>query len=251
MSVDIVYHQAFVALPSSLCGGEPVRGVLGQVEKRLGEVCASGKKAPLMIFLPGSNPRGQEQMMADWIVEELGFILIAPNTHAQIDRPSYVSPADPSIYDLVHKLRREEVSHVMDKIAEFDCIDRRFVVLAGLSEGAVAAATWHGDGITARMVLAWNCEPSYYIDKVDIAGDPDETPVLNLNGYHDEFFGPHAELGKPYGVAGHGSAALQAFKRAKVIIYPSAGHRVLDHPEARHDILQFLKYWRDYFLSKN
>lgn len=249
MSVDIVYQQAFVALPSKLCDGEPVRGVLGEVENRLSKICASGHKAPLMIFLAGSNPRAQEEVIADWIVEELGFILIAPNSHAQLDRPSYVSPADPSIYDMVHKLRREEISHVMDKIADFDCIDRRFVVLAGLSEGAVAAGTWPGDGITARMIFAWSCEPTYYVDHVEIAGDPETTPVLNINGYHDEFFGPLAELSKPYGVAGHGGAALQAFKRAKVIIYPDAGHRVLDHPEARNDIIQFLKHWRDYFLS--
>ncbi|CCQ73672.1 dienelactone hydrolase family protein [Magnetospira sp. QH-2] len=249
MSAAIAYQQAFVAFPSKLYGGRKLRGTLHTLEDQIQEISNTDKRVPLIVFLPGSNARKQEELMADFLVEERGFALIAPNTHARLDRPTYESPADPEVYEQVHRMRRDEVTEVMENLQSWSFIDHRFVVLAGLSEGAVAAATWDGSGIAARIAIAWNCEPGYFVPSVHIAGNSSKTPFLNLNGYEDEFFGPHSRFNQTGSVAGHGAQTLRGFQRAKVILYPGVGHRVLDHAEARYDIACFLDYWRDHFLE--
>ena len=251
MSSFIAFEQALFALPSKLCSTKPIRGPYVNVADRLEEVARSGLKAPLVLFLPGSGNRRQEDVMADMLVEGLGVILISPNTHARPDRPHYTSPADPKIYAAVHAMRRQEVSVAMERIATMPFVDKRFIVLAGLSEGAVAAASWPGSGITARIAISWNCEPSYFVNDVEIAGDPEESPFLNLNGHQDPYFGPNPTITQTYSPVGHGAAALQRFKRAKVIIYPHLGHRLLDHQEVRDDVIHFIAQWRDRFLAEH
>ena len=146
-------------------------------------------------------------------------------------------------------MRREEVECVMSRFAGLPFVDQRFIVLAGVSEGAVTAGIWPSHAITARMAMAWNCEPGYFVEHANMGGNPDQTPFLNLMGYADNFFGPHAELSERYNVAGHGAEALKDFKRAKVIIYPTAGHRILEHAETQYDVVHFLEQWRDYYLN--
>ena len=146
-------------------------------------------------------------------------------------------------------MRREEAECTISRFSALPFVDQRFIVLAGVSEGAVTAATWPCKTVTARMAMAWNCEPGYFMKDATMAGNPDETPFLNLIGYRDNFFGPHAKLNEGDNIAGHGAEALQNFKRAKVIIYPTAGHRILEHNETEHDVVQFLRQWRNHYIN--
>lgn len=237
-----------MAIPSGLGLSKPTSGKICTLEHQFARLAASGKKAPLVLFLSGSLPLGQERQMADWVVETLGFILIAPNTHIRSDRPQYTSPTDYEIYETVHRMRREEVEYAMKRIEDMEFIDRRFIVLAGVSEGAITAATWPSDAVIARMAMAWNCEPGYYIKDVRIAGNPEQTPFLNLIGYADHFFGSRSKLSEGFETDGHGAKLLKDFKHAKIVMYPAAGHRILEHQETRNDVVNFLQYWQDYYL---
>lgn len=249
MSAKVAYANAFVALPPSITGGAVIEGRFCDLKQQIANLKTTKTKAPLLIFLGGSAPRGQEKVIASWIVEHLGFIVIAPDTHARDDRPNYTTPDHPEIYQRIHNLRGEEVDYLMAQLGDWPMVDRRFTTLAGLSEGAVTAANWQGDGVTARIAVAWDCDASYYIENVKIAGDPETTPFLNLFGHQDEFFGPKSMQVQSAQSTGHAAEALQNFKRAKVVIYPSVGHRVLDHPEAKYDFIQFLDRWKRHYLG--
>src|SRR5690606_7757764 len=140
----------------------------------------------------------------------------------------YRSPAAATVYGRVHALRRMELDYTVARLARHAAFDLSRLVVVGVSEGAVAAATWAPHRNHPRLLIAWSVEDGYFASGFPLPEEP-ATPILNLMGWRDRFFGAtdslSAEGRAGRQIHGHGAARLAAYERARVILYPSAGHR--------------------------
>lgn len=228
-----VFDQATFALGSAWFDSD-----LPALTRCLRDAPAQG----VVVFLTGSRPRGQDRQFAGWMADLPDWLMVAPNTHALAGRPTYTSPADRNLYTQIHQLRIAEIDYCLARLRQSNLIADAPVALVGLSEGAVAALAWRPEITATRVCLAWPCEPSYFTDLPQLPDDMD-TPILNVMGGADAYFGPHASLSAQAGSPkGHGAESLADYGNAKVVIYPKCGHRVLDHPQARGDVMGFLNH---------
>lgn len=235
---DVVFDRAFVALPQSDTPGTPE--TLGAALDHPGP---DGRGWPVILFATGSTSFEGAGLVAGWIRDRIPAALVAPNTHLVPGRPRYRSPAAAAVYDSVHALRRMELDYTVARLARHAAFDLSRLTVVGVSEGAVAAATWAPHRNDPRLLIAWSVEDSYFARDFRLPDDP-ATPILNLMGWRDRFFGATDSLsaesraGRP--TDGHGAARLAAYERARVVLYPSAGHRLLHHPQTRADVVAFL-----------
>lgn len=103
----------------------------------------------------------------------------------------------------------------------------------------MTAGTWPGNA-SVKILLAWSCEYNYFCPEPVLAGNRKTTKVLNIMGSDDPYFGANDSLSADDGVMGHGAKTLSDFDDSKVVLYPGWGHRILDNPNALHDIVAFL-----------
>lgn len=211
----------------------------------LAAVCATLRDTPakgIVMFLTGSRQRGQDAQFADWMPDLSGWLMVAPNTHALSARPSYTSPAEQSVYAQVHHLRVAEIEYCLLRLQALPACADLPLAIVGLSEGAVAALAWRPENPATRVCLAWPCETTYFGELPRLPDDLD-TPILNIMGGSDTYFGVENSLSAQAGSPkGHGAQSLSEHANAKVIIYPKWGHRILDHPQTRGDVMGFLTH---------
>lgn len=231
---EVVFDEAFLASPVG--NGTPVT---------LYDACqsagAAGAKWPVVVMATGSRSFESPRVIAGCLRDAgIEAALIAPATQCVPNRPRYVSPGDAEVYDQVHRLRRSELDYTLSRLASYPCFDLSRLVVMGVSEGGVAAATWRPDCEAPRLVIAWGMERSYFVNDFELPRRR-STPILNLMGWQDAYFGSRDSLSAPDGVHGHGAPALTEYPNARVIIYPYAGHKLLDYPPAVDDVAEFLR----------
>lgn len=232
---EVVFERAFVSLPGDQAAGTPAD--LGAVMDRAGP---QGAGWPVILFATGSRSFEAPALLAGWIrAAGLQAALVAPCTHLVPGRPRYHSPADAAVYARVHALRRAELDYVAARLAGHAAFDLSRVIVAGVSEGAVAAASWATERPFPRLLISWSIEDTYFARNVPLPLDP-STPILNLMGWQDSYFGARDSLSSAEQVQGHGASRLAGYPRARVILYPSAGHRLFDHNQTRDDVVAFL-----------
>lgn len=199
---------------------------------------AALRDMPLVLFQTGSAERGQDKALAEWF-RGMGLAFLAPRTHLLAGRPSYRSPAPMAVYERVHALRRMELDYTLARLEAAGLFDLTRLGVIGLSEGAVAAATWQPERKCPRVVLAWSMEDSYFGREMTFPQDL-TCPILNVIGGSDPFFGAEDSLASIEQVSGHAGRVLRAYPEAKVILYPNCGHRVADDPRCPGDVRRFL-----------
>ncbi len=231
---EVVFDRAFVALP----GGR--RGTPSDLSHAMDRAGPGGTGWPVILFATGSRSFETPALLADWMrAAGLKAALVAPCTHLVPGRPRYHSPADAAVYAQVHALRRAELDYVAARLAGHGAFDLTRVIVAGVSEGAVAAASWAPDCRFPRLLMSWSIEETYFARDVALPRDP-STPILNLMGWQDGYFGARDSLSAAEQVLGHGASRLAGYPQSRVILYPSAGHRLFDHPQTRDDVVAFL-----------
>lgn len=225
---EIVFDRAWLSLPD------------GRADElsRLSLDPAALAELPLVIFQTGSADRGQDKALARWF-NGLGLAFLAPRSHLVPNRLTYQSPAPMEIYQRIHDLRRREIDYCLQRLEAAGLFDLNRIALIGLSEGAVAAATWNPARKCPRVILAWSMEDSYFGRELTFPRDPN-CPILNVIGGKDPFFGAQGSLASIEQVIGHGAEVLGDYPNAKVVIYPQCGHRVADDPQCEADVVNFV-----------
>jgi hypothetical protein len=245
------FEEAYVYLPAGFRGNEkPVEGTLKEIRILHPELNEPGEQLATLVVLPGSKALGVEKIIAKYCCDSNGIALIYLDTHAIKNRPSYESPAPREIYNSIHQLRKAEVDLFIERQGELSWINPKKMMLIGLSEGAVTAASYPGSAFDLRIFSSWPCEQNYFVDEVLLGGDND-TWFLNIIGYKDHFFGVNSSLNSHLPIKGHGAEVLQSYPNSKVVILPNAGHRLFEDSHlAIKEINSFISCWLTSFSSK-
>ncbi|MDQ2067940.1 hypothetical protein Q9295_16320 [Xinfangfangia sp. CPCC 101601] len=225
---EVVFDRAWLSLPD---------GRAGELSDLALDPAALAD-LPLVIFQTGSTDRGQDKAVAQWF-NGLGLAFLAPRSHLVPNRISYQSPAPMEVYQRVHDLRRKEIDYCLYRLQKAGLFDLDRLAVIGLSEGAVAAATWRPQRNCPRVILAWSMEDSYFGRDMTFPHDIN-CPILNVIGAKDPFFGAQGSLASTDQVIGHGAEVLADYPNTKVILYPNCGHRVADDPQCEADVVNFV-----------
>jgi hypothetical protein len=170
----------------------------------------------------------------------LGIASVAPDSFALPDRITYTSPIPRQTYEQIHALRSSEIAPVIEALREAPWADTTRLILAGTSEGAPSVARWRGTEFAGRLIYAWSCDDTYFVESHRSALPPGQ-PVLNVISSVDPFFSSaNAWLDNPK-ATGHCGPALREHKQSVVVLIPGAAHTLLNVPAARHATEGFLR----------
>lgn len=244
-------NRAVVGVPAAMLAGD--EDFYGYYEDLAGLDFVEGATAPVVVYMHGSSNAfdhsGDHPVLkwdygyATWVTEA-GYIFVAPDAHAIGERPTFSSPVPKEAYEAVNQIRQAEITQAAAALVGDSFVDTDEMYLMGVSEGAVAAARYHGGEFKGRMVLSWSCEPGYFTDLPKVgAGSSD--PFLNIVGFRDFYYGKDAPYSTGYNNSGNcaNHLSLAGFTNAKVIIYPDTGHGVTYNQFMKDDLLGFLGYW--------
>lgn len=244
--------RAMVGVPGSMLdSGEDF---YGHYEDLKNLEFVKDKKAPVVVYMHGSGQaidRSGDFPKLKWDygygewVTQAGYIFVAPDSYGFENRPSFSSPVPKANYEQVHNIRQAEVAQAARSLVEQAFANTDEMYLLGVSEGAMAAARYHGKEFKGRLVLSWSCEPGYFTDYAKV-GAGSKNPFLNIMGARDFYFGKDAPYSTQYARnTGNCAAHLSAgnYKNARVIVYPESGHGVTYNQYMKADLLGFLSYW--------
>lgn len=227
--------NAQLALPSSVTGGAVYVGPFGHAPGGL------RTRVPVVVFLHGSSGLAP-QAIAEWQrwLAGLGIASLAPNSFALPDRLTYRSPVSKAIYEEIHALRASEIELAVQALETTPWADNRRMVLAGISEGAVAVARYRGHAFVGTIIFSWSCEDNYFVQSAATAV-PVEQPVLNVISASDPYFSAaNPWLGNP-SAEGSCARAFKDHKNASVVLIPGAPHMLLNMRQAREPVEGFLQ----------
>jgi dienelactone hydrolase len=244
--------RAIVGVPGSML--ESGKDFYGHYEDMKDLKFVTDKKAPVIVYMHGSGQAidrsGEAPKLkwdygyGDWVTQA-GYIFVAPDSYAMKDRPSFSSPVPKENYEHVHAIRQAEVAQAAQSLVTQSFTNTDEMYLLGVSEGAMAAARYHGKEFKGRLVLSWSCEPGYFTSFPKV-GAGSKNPFLNIMGARDFYFGKDAPYNTQYAkntgnCASH--LSVGGYKNARVVIYPDSAHGVSYNQYIKADVLNFLSYW--------
>lgn len=234
VSARAAVEQAWVAIPARATGGPVYSGPLAGVQGR------ALARVPIVVVLHGASgisPALKEWQ--DWLAETVGIGSIAADSMQLQNRLTYTSPADKDTYERIHELRRTEIVFALQAAGAADWVDTSRMALAGIEEGAVAAARYDGPEFSARVLFGWSCENNFFVKEHGTRLPPGR-PVLNVVSARDPLFSSaNAWVGLPDPV-GHCGPLLRNNPRAEVLLLGNAPQRVMNMPPARSATRRFL-----------
>ncbi|MBC9882614.1 hypothetical protein G8O24_35490 [Bradyrhizobium sp. INPA01-394B] len=227
------WRKANLVLPAALTGGDRWQGAAAAAPEVTG-------KAPLVVLLHGSSgvaPAVKEFQV--WLADTMGLASVAPDSLAIEGRMTYVSPVSIEIYERVHTLRLAELTHALEASKAWAWVDRSRIVIAGTSEGSVAASRYAGPESAARLIYSWSCEANYFVEHPRLGFGPEE-PVFNAISARDPYFSPSNPWNKDYAVTGNCAGALKGNPHAVVLVVDAEVHTILNRPDVREATSRFL-----------
>lgn len=229
------WMNAYVTIPNNE-GGAPKTGQLTDFVKE-------DRRYPVVVFMHGSSGvNAQIKAFAYWLSDALRIACVVPDSMQTKDRLTYTSPVPAEDYEMIHAMRLEELELAMTEIKKVSWCDGR-VIVAGTSEGGVAAARYQATGEMlqekAKMIFSWSCENNYHV-KSHQSHLPDDLPVLNVMSASDKFFSQaNSYLDNPKAI-GHAGNVLANNKNAEIILLPSAPHTLINLSQTRDAVATFL-----------
>lgn len=229
-----VWNNAFVALPNP--GSSPKVGLLSSFRNEK-------KTFPIVVFMHGSS--GINKQIKDfcyWLADSLGFATVVPDSMQTENRLTYSSPIKPEFYEVIHKMRLQELVFTMGRLKNLSFYNGT-VVIAGTSEGGVAVARFKPNEKTetekGRILFSWSCEDNYHVMSHG-TNIPNNLPVLNVMSANDKFFSQaNSYLNNPFAL-GHAGQTLKDNSCSEIILLPGAPHTLFNLPVARDAVEKFL-----------
>jgi len=237
------FVHAYVGFPKGFGGiPEAFYGTFDAFHQKYPDINID-KKYKTLLYMHGSSGLNKGDVYRKQVVEELGFVFFAPNSHQLHKRPVYRSPAKQSLYLKVHKVRIAELYYNYKKLKALDFVDTENIFLMGNSEGGLTAAAFRSNKFRGRIVTAFSCESSYFYEDFTLGSKKSE-PFLNIIGTEDEYFAKDSIFNQKYHVTGNGIKSLENHKNAKVVILSRAKHDLTSNIYVKDEIIGFLRLWQ-------
>lgn len=177
-----------------------------------------GTKAPAVLFLHGCHGLIRGGLGYRKLLMSVGYAIFEPDAFA---RPGH------SCSTSTLGRRRQELAYALSQIRKLPWVDHDRIILMGESEGGITVAEWEKPGFAAHAILASNCD--WHNNTQSSPHAPEGVPVLAVVGAKDEFFeGSSCHVSRRVG----GSQS---------ITIPGAGHDILEHPELKRALRDFLR----------
>lgn len=231
------WQAAIVGLPRE--GGEAELVSVAEMERRL---AGAGRRYPVVIYMHGCSGIWEGSLRRIRFYADAGFLVIAPASFARLKYPKSCDVATNrgGLYRGTLIMRQQDAGFAIEQARKLPFVDPDRIVLAGLSQGAIAAATFRaerpGQKTAARIVEGWTCNAGWPEYKGVNAG-PDE-PVLALVAEKDPWFQ------NPW-TRGECGPFLNPDNGSRSVVYREGElawrHELLDLRAPQQEVLDFLK----------
>ena len=234
--MDRSWRAALVRMP------HPDGGSTRATVTDLKDMPAAEQRLPTVIYLHGCSGvwYGTHDRMT--FLADNGFLVIAPISLA---REKYPLSCDEEthqggLYRPTLRTRQHDAGHTIERARGLPLVDPDNIFLVGLSEGGLTTATFQPanpqQAVKARVVEGWTCHAGW--PEYKSIGATEQEPVLTLVGADDPWF-------QNEWTRGECTPFIDETNGSRSIVYrepPLASlHELLDEPEPRQEVLQFLK----------
>lgn len=141
-----------------------------------------------IVYLHGCDGIGAIGAKAADLLAAAGHLVLVPDGFARRDKPKSCDPVThgAGLHREVLGWRHAEAAFALGRARLLPGGGRRPLVLMGFSEGAIAAATYAGAPVDARVIEGWTCHAGWpeYRGLQAAAGEA----VLAMVGEHDPWF---------------------------------------------------------------
>jgi hypothetical protein len=210
-----------IYVPASLsASGEPCAGQIGG---KCMERIAAGRH-PVILFLHGCDGIRRPKALLD-----LDAIVVEPDSFWQGERCSL------NVAEMAKLLaaRMQDVAAAVHALLAAAWADPTRLVLAGYSQGGIAAALYEGPEFKARIVIAWPCQIRASGPAGRETGVRGEGPVLAIQSRDDALY-------KRLGIEGDCGPEISERPGSRALLLAGSAHRVLDDPKTREAIAAFV-----------
>lgn len=235
--IEATFEQALVGVPAGWGGRS--EAFIGRVAD-LPRPTENAPRLPTVLYLHGSPGIDAGDMtLLNWLVRDAKVAFVAPDSFKLPNRMRYSSPVEKSVYEQVHNLRQAEIKVALPRLSALPFVDTAQLLLAGWSEGGLAAARWRGAEFKGRMIYSWPCELNYFT-ALPATGVRADEPVLNVMGGRDSVFAPGNPWNTAYAIKGHCGDAFRFNPNASVLLVPNGVHDVFQSKQTRWATLAFI-----------
>lgn len=142
----------------------------------------------VIVYAHGCDGLSRIIDVSGWFLARAGYVVIAPNSFARLDKPLSCEPARHrgSLHRAVLGWRQAEVRHAVQRVRGLSSLAGLPVVLVGHSEGAITVATIGGVAAAARVIEGWTCHAGW--PEYRGLNAPAGQPVMSLLGADDPWF---------------------------------------------------------------
>ncbi len=235
------WHAAIVYLPD----GDQAFIETSVSELQTGEV-AYGKKLPAVVYMHGCSGIWSGTHTRMQFLAGNGFVVIAP---ASLARKKYPQSCDTETYTAgmyrqTLKMRQADAGYAIEQVRELPFVDGDRIVLMGLSQGGITAATFEArdkrQHVRARIIEGWTCHDDW--PEYNGVRAPASEPVLAMVGIDDPWFQTES--------VGDCQPFLNPHNGSVSVVYrdaPLAGsHELMEYNSPKMEVLRFLRRHLDF-----
>jgi poly(3-hydroxybutyrate) depolymerase len=193
----------------------------------------------VVVYLHGCDGINTLSVKTADLLAMQGFIVFMPDSFARISKPVSCQPSLylGGLHREVLSWRHAEADYAIKRLKALPTMDASKLILMGLSEGAIATATYVGEPIAARIIEGWSCH-SGWPEYSGLRAPPDE-PTLAISSENDPWF-QKPEL---RGECGEYIGPPSALRRSMVFRAPhpaASAHDLMWNADARLLVFEFL-----------
>jgi hypothetical protein len=209
----------FIPAPLSAAG----EGCAGRIGGKCMDRIAEGRH-PVILFLHGCNGARRPRALLN-----LGAIVVEPNSFWQGERCTL------NVAEMAKllSLRANDLADAVRQLKAARWADPARLVLAGYSQGGVAAALYEGPEFRARIVIAWPCQLRPTGPSGPETGVRGKGPVLAIQSRNDTLY-------ERLGIEGDCGPEISGRPGSRSVLISGNTHEIMAHPTTREAISAFV-----------